>query len=72
MLRPFTGPDHRRLIPASALAGALLLLLADALARSILPPQEVPVGVLTAALGTPVFLHILRSAGGRRFQSQPE
>lgn len=72
MLRPFTGPDHRRLIPASALVGALLLLMADAMARSILPPQEVPVGVLTALLGTPVFLHILRSARGRTLQSHPE
>jgi iron complex transport system permease protein len=65
MVRPFTGPDHRRLIPVSAAVGAVLLLLADALARSVLPPQEVPVGVLTAGLGTPVFLHILRSARGR-------
>lgn len=65
MVRPFTGPDQRRLIPASALVGALLLLLADALSRSLLPPQEIPVGVLTAGLGTPVFLHILRSARGR-------
>ncbi|MEW5817011.1 MAG: iron ABC transporter permease [Spirochaetota bacterium] len=55
------GYIHRRLIPASALLGAILLVLADDLARTILQPQELPVGVLTALLGAPFFLYLLRS-----------
>jgi iron complex transport system permease protein len=57
------GPDHRVLLPASALAGGGFLVLADTLARSVLAPQQLPVGVLTALVGVPVFvlqLHQLR------------
>jgi iron complex transport system permease protein len=60
VLRLLVGPDHRRLIPASALGGAALLVLADLAARSALPGTELPVGVLTAALGAPFFLLVLR------------
>jgi iron complex transport system permease protein len=64
MMRFLTGPDHRLLLPASILAGALLLLAADTITRSLLP-QEVPIGVLTALLGGPFFFVIFRS---RRIQ----
>jgi len=59
LLRLLVGPDHRRLIPASALGGAVLLVLADTGARAILPATELPVGILTAALGAPFFLIVL-------------
>lgn len=54
------GPAHQRLLPASALLGALLLVLADDLARTVLAPLELPVGILTALLGAPFFLYLLR------------
>jgi len=60
MMRLLTGPDHRYLIPASALAGALLLMCADTAARLLAPPAEVPVGILTALLGVPFFISLLR------------
>jgi iron complex transport system permease protein len=50
------GPDHRLLLPAAALAGGAFLVLADTLARTVLAPQQLPVGVLTALIGVPVFL----------------
>jgi iron complex transport system permease protein len=58
--RFFTGVSHRRLIPASFGAGALFLLWADLAARTLLPGQELPVGVLTALCGVPFFLFLLR------------
>jgi iron complex transport system permease protein len=54
------GPDHRSLLPLTALAGALLLILADTASRTILGPNEIPVGVITAFLGAPFFLFLLR------------
>ncbi|ELX12452.1 vitamin B12 import system permease protein BtuC [Janthinobacterium sp. HH01] len=53
------GPDHRVLIPAAVLAGGSFLLLADTLARTIIAPQQLPVGVVTALIGAPVFLYQL-------------
>jgi iron complex transport system permease protein len=50
------GPDHRLLIPAATLAGGSFLVLADTLARTIVAPQQLPVGVITAMIGVPVFL----------------
>lgn len=50
------GPDHRLLLPASALAGGSFLVLADTLARSLVAPQQLPVGVITAMIGVPLFL----------------
>ncbi len=50
------GPDHRLLLPAAALTGGTFLVLADTLARSIIAPQQLPVGVITALIGVPVFL----------------
>ena len=55
-VRLVVGPDHRRLVTASALAGAAFLVLADSVARTIIAPREVPIGVITAILGGPFFL----------------
>jgi iron complex transport system permease protein len=60
VLRLWIGSDHRTLVPASALAGALFLVVADTLARIVLAPTELPVGALTALVGGPVFLVLLR------------
>ncbi len=54
------GPDHRFLLPVSTLLGALLLLVADTLCRTVAAPAEIPVGVATALLGAPFFLGLLR------------
>jgi len=62
LLRMVVGPDHRILLPASALGGAALLLWADVVARTLAPPAELPIGVLTALLGAPFFLWLLRRA----------
>jgi iron complex transport system permease protein len=59
------GPRHRLLIPASALAGAIFVVIADLLARTLAPPTELPLGVLTALVGGPFFLWLLRYAGER-------
>lgn len=60
MLRLVAGSDHRLLLPASVLGGGTLLLLADTLARTLFAPQQLPVGVLTAMLGVPLFLYLLQ------------
>lgn len=57
--RRMIGPKHHLVIPASALVGGLLLVIADLVARTILAPRELPVGVITAILGAPIFLAIL-------------
>ncbi|GAA6175887.1 FecCD family ABC transporter permease [Sulfitobacter pacificus] len=59
LLRLWTGPDHRGLLFNSALLGAILLLLADIISRVIVAPAELPIGIVTATLGAPVFLWIL-------------
>jgi iron complex transport system permease protein len=59
LIRLLVGPDHRTLLPLSALAGAILLVAADALARVVIAPAELPVGVVTALLGAPFFLWLL-------------
>ncbi len=58
------GAEHRHVIPAAAMIGASLLVLADLVARTIAAPIEVPVGVFTAFLGAPFFLYLLRTRGG--------
>ena len=60
MMRMLLGPDHRVLLPASALGGALFLVVCDSLGRVVLAPAEVRVGIMTALLGTPYFLYLLR------------
>ena len=59
LVRLVVGPDHFRLIPVSALAGALLMVLADILARILAAPSEIPIGIITSALGCPFFLFLL-------------
>ncbi|SDW05276.1 iron complex transport system permease protein [Pseudomonas kuykendallii] len=59
LVRLIAGPDHRILLPASALAGASLLLLADLVARLALAPAELPIGIVTAMIGAPFFLYLL-------------
>ena len=59
-VRLLIGPDHRYLLPASAAAGAVLLLLADTAARLIIAPTELPTGLVTALLGAPFFIVLLR------------
>ncbi|MFH1074534.1 MAG: iron ABC transporter permease [Candidatus Firestonebacteria bacterium] len=58
--RMLVGPDHRILIPFSALAGGIFLILSDTLCRSIIAPSEIPTGVITAILGGPFFLYLLK------------
>lgn len=65
LMRLAVGNDQRLLLPASVLAGGALLTLADTLARTIVAPQQLPVGVLTALLGVPVFLFLLSRNPGR-------
>lgn len=60
VMRAVFGPDHRRLIPASAIGGGTFLVLCDALSRTLMAPLEIPVGVITALAGGPFFLVILR------------
>lgn len=63
MLRLLTGPDHRSLLPLSALGGALFLVLCDSLGRALLPGGEIRVGIVTALFGAPYFLWLLRRQG---------
>ena len=63
LLRLVIGADHHRLLPASLLGGATLLILADLMARTVVAPSELPVGVVTALLGGPFFLFLLRREG---------
>lgn len=62
LMRLLVGSDHRILIPAATLFGGLFLVLSDTLARTVLSPQQLPVGVITALLGVPLFLLLLNRA----------
>jgi iron complex transport system permease protein len=64
MVRLMVGPNHRRLLPFSALMGAALMGIADLISRTLLSPTEIPVGVVTTFIGAPVFVYLLRR--GRR------
>lgn len=59
-VRLVIGPDHKMLLPCSALAGAIFLIIADTIARTLLAPTEIPVGVITALFGAPFFIYLLR------------
>ena len=59
-VRLLFGPDYRLLIPASALCGAIAIVLADTLARTVAAPTELPVGAMTAMAGAPLFIYLLR------------
>jgi cobalamin transport system permease protein len=65
--RLVVGPDHRRLLPIAALGGAGFLMLADLLARTVIAPEELPLGVVTAFAGAPFFLYLLRRAKNAAF-----
>jgi iron complex transport system permease protein len=65
LMRMILGPDHRLLIPASALGGAVFLVAADTVARTIISPSELPVGVITAFLGAPFFIYLLKKRGSQ-------
>ena len=65
LLRLLVGPDHRRLLPAVRLGGPLFVVLADLAARTVLAPQELPLGAVTALVGAPFFLWLLRRERGR-------
>jgi iron complex transport system permease protein len=60
VVRLVLGPDHRLLLPASFLSGAIFLVLADLIARIVLAPSELPLGVVTALIGAPFFIYLLR------------
>lgn len=64
LMRMWLGADHRAVIPGSVLAGAVLLLIADTLARTVVTPAEMPVGLLTSLLGAPWFLWLIFRRGG--------
>src|SRR4030042_2657015 len=59
ILRIFVGPDHKILYPASAVAGGIVLLISDTVARTVLMPREIPVGIITSIIGVPFFLYLL-------------
>ena len=62
LMRLLVGSDHRILLPAAAMFGGLFLVLSDTLARTVLAPRQLPVGVVTALLGVPLFLLLLNRA----------
>jgi len=59
-MRLIFGSDHRMLLPASALGGAIVLVIADTLARTVVAPSELSVGAVTALVGAPLFIYLLR------------
>ncbi len=65
LVRMAVGSDHRLLIPVAALGGAAFLMVADTLARTLISPSELPVGVITAFLGAPFFIYLLRTKGSQ-------
>lgn len=67
IVRLVWGGDYRRLIPLSLLGGASLLLLTDVVARSVIAPQEVPVGIITSLMGAPFFLWLLRRSKSQNY-----
>jgi len=69
LLRLAAGPDHRLLLPGSALLGGALLVLADLLARTVVAPAELPLGILTALVGGPFFLWLLLQRRSRAMLS---
>jgi iron complex transport system permease protein len=63
--RMIFGSDHRLLIPVSALGGAIFLITADTIARTVISPSELPVGVITAFIGAPFFIYLLKTRGSK-------
>ena len=62
-VRMLVGSDHRRVLPVAMLVGAIFLIWADVLARTVVAPQELPIGIITALFGTPFFVLIMRARG---------
>jgi iron complex transport system permease protein len=60
VVRLVGGPNHTRLIPSALLGGATFVVVADLIARTVTPPTEIPLGVVTACAGGPLFLYLLR------------
>ncbi|TCV74676.1 iron complex transport system permease protein [Neorhizobium sp. R1-B] len=71
LLRLTMGPSHRFLLPGSAIGGAALLLIADSVARTVAAPAELPIGVITALFGAPVFLLLLLGRNGINMRDMP-
>lgn len=67
LMRLLVGPNHRILIPASILGGALLLTWADTVARILFPGQEIPIGVVTSVLGGLFFIYLLKRQANRQW-----
>jgi iron complex transport system permease protein len=67
VVRMIWGADYRRILPLSVISGATLLLAADVLARVVMAPQEVPVGIIMALVGAPFFLWVLRRVKNQNF-----
>jgi iron complex transport system permease protein len=65
LVRRMVGASHRLVVPTAALTGALLLVWADALARTMLAPEEIPLGILTAMVGTPLLILLVRRLDAR-------
>jgi iron complex transport system permease protein len=64
--RIVVGSDHRRMLPVTVLGGAVFLMAADLLARTVAAPTEIPLGILTAFVGAPFFLWLMRRDGAER------
>lgn len=63
IVRGLTGSDHKRLMPASLLTGAVFMIWADVIARTIIPKSELPIGIMTAMIGAPMFMYMLMKKG---------
>ena len=59
VVRMAVGTDHRRLLPVSALVGAIFLIWADVACRTVIPGQELPIGILTSVIGAPCFIYLM-------------
>ena len=64
LVRAFTGASHRRLLPAALLIGTIFLIVADLIARTLLPSGDLPIGIITALIGAPLFMKLLFGSGG--------
>ena len=67
IMRIITGPDHKILYPTSAIAGGIVLLFSDTIARTILSPREIPVGIITSIIGVPFFIYLLLKSKRQAF-----
>ncbi len=65
-VRMIVGPDHRQLIPFSILAGGVFLLVADTVARTLFAPAEIPIGVMTAFIGSPYFIYLMQCGKSKK------